>query len=235
MWFKVRHRGTAKGGTHPRDHRPGGAQARGFDHGPLPMDPVRFKQIQPGTVARQPPGHEAYSPVSRALLLLRQDPGTDRWADVPGGMVPPQHQDPLPLGGQRLAEPGETGRRDVAHGSAVDNASPDLGGAVRRRSSPAKAVGAGACRRSRGGGPAAPADFPRSHRPSRIPRRPAGRSGAVAGRGAFFARRWGSGAGAPARGPPPVHAEPVARLAHGRATDRVRGQAALPPALRRPA
>jgi hypothetical protein len=128
MLCKVLHSGTAKGGTHPRDHLHGGEQARGFDHGPLPMHPVRFKRIQPGTVDRQTPGHEAYSTGSLDLLMMRPDPGTDLWADVPGGMVPPQHQDPFPLGGQRLAETGETGRRDVAHGSAVDNASQDLVG-----------------------------------------------------------------------------------------------------------
>jgi hypothetical protein len=51
--------------------------------------------------------------------MMRTDPGTDLLTEMPGGMVPPPHQDPFPLSGQLLAEPGEGGSRDMAYWEAV--------------------------------------------------------------------------------------------------------------------
>jgi hypothetical protein len=75
------------------------------------------------------------------LLSRRTDPRADLPADVPGGIVPQQHQDPFPLDGQPLAEPGEQGSCDVTDGSAVDKPPQDLVGVESQQPIASQGVG----------------------------------------------------------------------------------------------
>jgi hypothetical protein len=118
--FTVRHRRTAKGGTNPRENRRGGEAAGRFDNGTLAMSPARFDRIQPRTFDGQALRHKAHTAVSRDLPVMHPTPRPDLLAAMPGGLVPHAYEDPFPLGGEPLAEPGEQGRRDVTHGTAVD-------------------------------------------------------------------------------------------------------------------
>jgi hypothetical protein len=122
MLCKVLHRYTAKIFTDAGDDLHGGEQPGRLHDRPLAMDPMQFNGIQPGTFKGQAPDQEAYTAVALDLLMMGPDPGTDLPTDMPGGIVPQQHQDTLPLGGQPLTEPCEQGGRDVAHGSAIDKA-----------------------------------------------------------------------------------------------------------------
>jgi hypothetical protein len=98
----------------------GGQQAVGLHDRPLAMDPMRFKGIQPRTFDRQATDQEADASVPLRLPIVGTNPHTDRPANVPGGLVPQQHQDLFPRGGQPLAEPGEKGGRHMADWTSVD-------------------------------------------------------------------------------------------------------------------
>jgi hypothetical protein len=138
-------------------------------------------------------------------LILRPAPGADLPAEMPGGLVPPPHQDPCPLDDPPRAAPGEQGGRDVAQGAAVDQARQDLVGvaAAPRRprrggppppsGRPARSV-AGAYPRANGAGRAGPDDPTRSHRQRPGPRREAGQPRRIqAGAGLCLTASWGSG------------------------------------------
>jgi len=83
----------------------------------------KAKRAQKAETLKQPSLHLRLS--APHFYPDRTDPRADPQTDVPGGIVPQQHQDTLPLGGQPLAEPGEKGRRDMAHGPVVDKPEPD--------------------------------------------------------------------------------------------------------------
>jgi hypothetical protein len=57
--------------------------------------------------------------------MICAEPGADLPTARPGGIVPQEPQDSLPLGRESLAEPDKESRRDVAHRSAVDKPQPD--------------------------------------------------------------------------------------------------------------
>ena len=69
MLFKVLHRYTAKILTDAGDDLRGSEQPGRLDDRPLPMDPMRFNGIQPGTFDRQAPGQEAYTAMALDLLM----------------------------------------------------------------------------------------------------------------------------------------------------------------------
>src|SRR3954447_13143385 len=76
-----------------------GELALRLDHGALAVRPARLDRIQPRALARQAADQEA-APGAGGLDLPVVDPGpgADLAADVPGGVVPDQHQDPDALG-----------------------------------------------------------------------------------------------------------------------------------------
>jgi hypothetical protein len=112
---------TAKVLINPSDDLRGGEQAGRFDNGPPPLHPVWFKRIQPRTFDRQAPGQQAYPAVSRGLLIMCTDPRADLLTDIPEGIVPQQHQDPFPLGGQPRSRVGHARKAIVTCGKASDN------------------------------------------------------------------------------------------------------------------
>jgi hypothetical protein len=126
MLFKVLYRCRAKILTDAGDDLRGGEQPGRLDDRPLPMDSMRFNGIQPGTFDGQAPGQEAYTAVALDLLMMGPHPGMDLPTEVPGGIVPQQHQDTLPLDGQPLTERGKKGGRHMTHRSAIDKPEQDL-------------------------------------------------------------------------------------------------------------
>ena len=54
------------------------------------------------------------------LQIVGSEPRTHLPADVPGGIVPQQHQDAFLLGRQPLAKPGAKGGRNMAHRPSID-------------------------------------------------------------------------------------------------------------------
>jgi hypothetical protein len=128
MVCKMIDRCTADVLTDPGDDRCGREPAGRFHHRPLTMHPVRCNGMQPGPFEREAPAQEASTAVWLDRILRRPDPRADLPAAVPGGLIPSPPQDACPLSGQRLAEPGQQGGGDLAHGSAVDTPPEDFVG-----------------------------------------------------------------------------------------------------------
>src|SRR3954466_2784667 len=93
----------------------GGELTVRLDHGPLAVHPLGLDPVQPRALARQTPDQE---PAAAAGGLdppvVGPDPGADRAADVPGGVVPDQGQDPDAVGRHPLGPPGEEGAGEGA-------------------------------------------------------------------------------------------------------------------------
>src|ERR1044072_7600484 len=95
--------------------------ARRLDHRSLAVDPLGLDRVEPRALARQPADQEAAAtagPLDRAIVC--PDPGAHLAADVPGGVVPDQHQDPDTLRRELAGRPGEEGAGDAAHRPAGD-------------------------------------------------------------------------------------------------------------------
>src|SRR4051794_23456207 len=92
-----------------------GELARRLGHGPLAVRPAGLDRVQPRTLARQPADEET-APGAGGLdpPVVTLDPRADLAADVPGGVVPHQREDPYALGGELLGHP-RRGRRRSRH------------------------------------------------------------------------------------------------------------------------
>jgi hypothetical protein len=66
----------------------GREQAVKLDNVPLALDPMRLDGVEPGARDRQIADEDAHAvPGLLDLLVVGADPGTDRPADIPGGVV----------------------------------------------------------------------------------------------------------------------------------------------------
>src|SRR5205085_62488 len=86
-----------------------GELAVGLDHGPLAVRPAGLDRVQPRALARQAADQQPAAAVALDPAVVGRDPGPHLAADVPGGVVPDQHQDPDTLGRELAGHPGEEG------------------------------------------------------------------------------------------------------------------------------
>src|SRR5215208_598569 len=123
--------GAVKGRADPLGQVAGGQQAVGFDDPALAVDPLRLDRVQPRRLERQVAVDDpdpAAEPLDGPIVL--PDPGADRLADVPGGIVPDQQQGRLAGRLQLGTAPGQELGRDPADRPPVDE--PQPGRLVRR-------------------------------------------------------------------------------------------------------
>jgi hypothetical protein len=125
----VDHR-TAKVITDTMFHFLSGEQRGRFYDGPFAMHPVRLNAIEPGTLGRQPAGNDAHSRMALPLgcqdtLIVQPEPAAHFLTDMPGGVIPDEHQHALALRLQLLAEPLQKGRRHMADRPTIDKAQAD--------------------------------------------------------------------------------------------------------------
>src|SRR4051794_6871921 len=74
------------------------------------MYPLRLDVVQPGAFGRQEAGDElntffAFSPATKHLLVVNSYPVTHFSADVPGSVIPNEHQHSLAFCSQLLTHP----------------------------------------------------------------------------------------------------------------------------------
>jgi hypothetical protein len=100
----------------------GGQHAVGLHDRPLAMDPMWFQRIEPGTFHWQAAGEEPHPAVPFHWLVMGAYPAAHFLANVPGGVIPNQHQDPRALSGYALDQPAEKRCGDVANGASLDKA-----------------------------------------------------------------------------------------------------------------
>lgn len=81
-------------------------KARRLSHSAFPMHPLGLNRIEPGTLARQPTEQQATAALTFGLPVVGLDLRPHRLADVPGGVVPDEHEGPFALGGTREGQPG---------------------------------------------------------------------------------------------------------------------------------
>jgi hypothetical protein len=100
-----------------------GELARRLDHRSLAVDPFGLDRVEPRASARQPADQKAATMAGPLdLAIVPPDPVLHLAADVPGGVVPDQRQDPDALGRELLGGPGEEGAGQRADRSPVDEA-----------------------------------------------------------------------------------------------------------------
>ena len=102
----------------------GGGELTGrLDHRSLAVDPFGLDRVEPRASARQPADQKAATVAGPLdLAIVPPDPVLHLAADVPGGVVPDQRQDPDVLGRELLSDPGEEGAGQRADRSPVDEA-----------------------------------------------------------------------------------------------------------------
>src|SRR6266849_10629510 len=85
-----------------------GEQAISFHHPTLAMQPFGFNWVEPGAfdgqIARQYP-HSVTSSFIFDLVVVLPDPLTDLFADMPGSIIPHQHEHSLAHLPQLMAAP----------------------------------------------------------------------------------------------------------------------------------
>src|SRR3989304_385624 len=92
--------------TYPLDQLPSRKQAVGLYGLTLPMDPARLYPIEPRTLLGKQTGDNAYALTSCLdPAIVSADPSTHLCADVPGRIVPHEHQNPLAKPLQLAAAP----------------------------------------------------------------------------------------------------------------------------------
>src|SRR5260221_6656430 len=107
-------------------HLVGREQPRRFDDRALAVDPLGLNGVEPGTLDRQTADEEAHAvPIVLDLAVVGPDPGADRLADMPGGVVPDHHPDRHALLLQLGVAPRQEGDGDGADRPAIHKAQPD--------------------------------------------------------------------------------------------------------------
>jgi hypothetical protein len=98
----------------------------GFNHPSFGMRPFGFNWIKPGTLDRQTTGQDAH-PLTTVfhLAIVCPDPGGYFLADMPGGVIPYQSQDPFAHCFQPCATPFKKLNRDIADGTSVHETEQD--------------------------------------------------------------------------------------------------------------
>jgi hypothetical protein len=76
-----------------------------LDDGSFALQPLRFDGIEPRALHRQVADHQLAAALPLPRPVVRPDPPPHPLADVPGGVVPDQHEHPLALGGEPLTQP----------------------------------------------------------------------------------------------------------------------------------
>src|SRR5918994_4359618 len=93
----------------------------------LAMDPLGLHRVEPRTLLGQ---KAAYDPHSRAavfdLTVVRGNPPSYLFGDVPGSVVPDQHPYPLACRLELLSAPRKEAGSYPAHGAAIYKAHPHL-------------------------------------------------------------------------------------------------------------
>jgi hypothetical protein len=118
---------TAKGGVDALNEFGRAEEAIGFDDAALAVDPLGLDGIEPGRLDGELADEEA-NPLALPLDLavVRVEPGRDRLAEVPGGIVPDEEQGRLTALGQLPTTPVEELDRDGTDGPSVHEAQPEV-------------------------------------------------------------------------------------------------------------
>src|SRR5205814_10323077 len=103
----------------------------GFSHCSLAMYPLRLDVVQPGALGRQKARDYLdallpFSPASKHLPIVLPYPVAHFPADVPGSVVPDEHQHALTLFSQAFAHPLQVGRAHMADRSSINKAQKHL-------------------------------------------------------------------------------------------------------------
>src|SRR4051812_48818850 len=101
-----------------------GQNAVGFGYRALAMYPLRLDVVQPGALGRQEAGDNlnaflAFSSTGKHLLIVLPYPVAHFPTDMPGGIVPDEHQHSLVFLSQPLAHPLQVGGAHMAHRSPI--------------------------------------------------------------------------------------------------------------------
>src|SRR4029078_2982825 len=75
--------------------------------GALAVQPFRLDRVEPRRLDRQPPHPDLAPARPLAPAVVLPAPAADALADVPGGVVPDQHEHALTLGGEARAQPAQ--------------------------------------------------------------------------------------------------------------------------------
>src|SRR5207302_1570677 len=126
----------------------GGQLTIRLGYGTLAMHPLRLDVVEPGTFGRQEAGDNlnalfTLSPSSKHTAVVLSQPIAYFTADMPGGVVPDEHQHPLALSSQTLTHPFQVGNSHMANRSPINEAQPHLLGVVPEQSIAAQRLGIG--------------------------------------------------------------------------------------------
>jgi len=110
-----------------------GQDAVSFSHRSLAMYPLRLDVVQPGAFGGQQTGNDlnarlTLSPTIKHLLVVRSYPVAHFSADMPGSIVPDEHQHPLAFLTQPLAHPLQVSSAHMADWSPINEAQKHLAG-----------------------------------------------------------------------------------------------------------
>ena len=135
-------------GTDPLSHLLCSQHTDGFHDGPLPMDPLGLKRIQPGTFTGQHARDDAHAPPDLLdVVMVGTQPRPYQPACVPRRVVPHQQQGALAQGGQALAAPGQQLAGQCTHGLACGTPEPErlrhCGGGPQQRAIAGEGIGVG--------------------------------------------------------------------------------------------
>jgi hypothetical protein len=102
-------------------------QSVGLDHLAFAMNPLGLHRVEPRALLGQ---KAANDPHSKAAVfdfpVVRGDPLSDLFGDVPRSVVPDQHPNPLASRLKLLAAPQEKASRNAAYRTAIHKAQPHL-------------------------------------------------------------------------------------------------------------
>src|SRR5215204_1573047 len=120
---------TAKNRANALGQLVGRQQPLGLYHLALAMDPLRLNRVEPRALLGQKAAYAPHSPFAPAVFdfsVVRGDPLSDLFGDVPGSVVPDQNPNPLAGRFKLFAAPRKEAGGYPAHGAAIHEAQPDL-------------------------------------------------------------------------------------------------------------
>ncbi len=102
-----------------------------FGYCTLAMHPLRLDVVQPGAFGRQKARDDlhagfSFSPATKHLAVVLPYPITHFPADVPGGIIPDEHQHSLAFFGQAFTYPLQVSYAHMAHRSSINEAQQHL-------------------------------------------------------------------------------------------------------------